>query len=717
MPLLHSKEERAMSNKCLFNLAVVAAIAVAFGVRVVAAGDARQSTKTSQTRDEIRLIDSTDSPAAEPATTRESAPAPAADKPATRVPTRAKRRPDKGLRPAEGDAAPLQPTPSTHKSESDSALPEPPSQPHPDAESAKPAEEPLRPIADPQEGLPVPVEVASLKGVAPGQATKEDVETAWGRPKATSNVDGAMVQLYSINPFKRIEVTFAGNKVASIVIRLDRALPADALAKQLDLAVVRPVLVSNDVGEVLGQSYPERGVVFSFEPGGESGKISMTVRQVLLEPITAEPFLLRAETTLDVRHDLARHDLEQALKLEPDNARAHWLLGRVLGVLGQHDQAELAAAEAVRLEPDNPQYHVTHAQTLAQVGRLPQALEEAQKGIAAGDKRPHVKARATCLVADLTASGPKPDFTKALNLHTRAVQLADPLSKDVHPAIRVAAKEVLVDSYLGAAHDIAWGDWKEKPRALAKWIEHATNVADDLVQNDGGNREVLFRVYSRSLSAYVGVRGEIDPSAAVKGATETGDALIAAARDPVQKARLQWEVGTALYDAVQICQMRAEHDHALQHGETAVGYLSKANEAHPTPASTFLLGRLYFRLGAIHAMRDHDHKKAVTWFEKSIPLLDNTSPQEVLADLGRHGEGYIIMGVSYWETGERSRAVQLTEKGIRWMERAAKQGTLDRSALAVPYGNLAAMHRSLGAKEEATRYQEMASRVKGETLK
>ena len=36
------------------------------------------------------------------------------------------------------------------------------------------------------------------------------------------------------------------------------------------------------------------------------------------------------------------------------------------------------------------------------------------------------------------------------------------------------------------------------------------------------------------------------------------------------------------------------------------------------------------------------------------------------------------MGVSYWETGQRQKAVELTQKGIKWMEQAVKQGTLDR---------------------------------------
>jgi hypothetical protein len=46
------------------------------------------------------------------------------------------------------------------------------------------------------------------------------------------------------------------------------------------------------------------------------------------------------------------------------------------------------------------------------------------------------------------------------------------------------------------------------------------------------------------------------------------------------------------------------------------------------------------------------------------------------------------------------------------MEQSVKQGLLNESALAIPYGNLSAMHRQMGAKDDANRYQGMASRIK-----
>ena len=105
-------------------------------------------------------------------------------------------------------------------------------------------------------------------------------------------------------------------------------------------------------------------------------------------------------------------------------------------------------------------------------------------------------------------------------------------------------------------------------------------------------------------------------------------------------------------------------------------------------------------------------RRPSTWFDKAVPLLNNPIPPEAFADLGRHGETFVSMGVSYWETGNRDKAIELTQHGIELMEEAVRQGTMDRSSLAIPYSNLAAMHRQVGANEDAAKYAEMASRIK-----
>ena len=669
------------------------------------------------------LVSATDPDSSTPSETTEltglaniDAKNPTSTPPKTDVPTRAKHKPDTAQTPPDRHASRIATTLTDEKAST-------PAKTSPI--KIVPKDEPLEPIPDAMESGPVSIEAASFKGVIPGVSTQEDVVMAWGQPKEMVKQNDRVLQLYSVDPFDHVEVCYSGDKVASLLVRFERAFPAAAVAKQLDLISVRPVLVSNELGESLGLAYPERGVLFVFVPNKDSDsqnqdqdqKPSMQVAQLILEPITAEPFVLRAETVIDTRCDLCRRDLEQALAVEPDNARAQWLHARVLLMMGQYEKAAVAAGRAVQLESNNPNFRVTHAQALAQAGRLTEAIVAAKKAAETGAKRPHVKAKALCLLGDLTASGPKPDFKKAIALHTQALQIADPLASDPHPAIRVAAKEVLIDAHLGAAHDIAWGDWKEKSKAVSRWLERALAVADDLVQNDGGSKEQLFRVYIRAMSAYVGIGGKIDAEPTVNAVVDTGNEVIAAVRDPLRKAQLQWDLGLALYDAVQISQMQSEHKKALKFGEQAAEYLAKANETKPSSESALLLGRLYFRLGTIHALGEKDHKAAVAWYNKAIPLLNRPSIEDLADDIGRHGESFVSMGVSYWEIGQQKKAVALSEKGIEWMEQAVKQNTLNRSSLTIPYNNLSAMHRKLGSTDKADRFHKMAGRIKEAKLK
>jgi hypothetical protein len=44
------------------------------------------------------------------------------------------------------------------------------------------------------------------------------------------------------------------------------------------------------------------------------------------------------------------------------------------------------------------------------------------------------------------------------------------------------------------------------------------------------------------------------------------------------------------------------------------------------------------------------------------------------------------------------------------MEKAAAEGLLDKSALAVPYSNLASMHKEMGNKSEARQFSELAAK-------
>jgi tetratricopeptide (TPR) repeat protein len=579
-------------------------------------------------------------------------------------------------------------------------------------------EEPLVPIPDPQSSGVVAVETAGFNGIIPGVSTLAEVAEAWGAPREIANRNAQLVHLYTIEPFEQVEVSFVKEQVAAIVIRLERAFPADLVAEKLELSEIRPVLISDELGHVLGQAFPERGVMFAFKPSETPGKASMRVTQIVLEPVAADAFVLRAETYMNSEPGQSIRDLEEAIQLDASNARAHWLKARLLAAQGDTKRGLEASSEAIRLEPSDPQYRLTRAQILGQVARFDEAVEEAQQAAADSTKRPHLKAQALCLLGDLRSSQPQPDYRKALEHHMEAIQTADPLAVSRHPDIRIGAKEVLIDAHLGAGHDIAWGPWDQKEKAVPRWLEQAADVASDLIEQDNGSPDHQFRVASRALAALVGLRGKLDPSPWTEELLRAGQEVIAATRDSAHKKQLRWDLGMALYDVVQIYQMRGDHEAALTYGKRAIGYLEPgAVPPHAKLSDVYLLGRLYFRLGAIHAVGQEDHAAAIDWFEKAIPVFDRSVDQLAQSELGRLGETFVSIGVSFWENGDKDRAVELTQRGVELMEKAVGEGTLQESALEIPYGNLATMARSLGKADQADKYLQEAKKHRPSALR
>ena len=580
------------------------------------------------------------------------------------------------------------------------------------------AEPPLEPVPDPRSSGIVPAETASFNGITPGVSTLDELQEAWGPPKEIANRNAQLMHLYSVEPFERVEVSFVKDRVSAIVIRLDRAFPADLVAEKLELSDVQPVLVSDELGHVLGESFPERGVLFAFEPSETPGTASMKVLQIILEPVGAEAFVLRAETHMDRQPDRSLRDLEQAIELDPENARAHWLRARLLAVGGDSQAALDACAEAIRRSPEDAQYRLTRAQILGRLERFEEAIAEAEQALANSTSRPHVKAQVVCLLGDLFSSQPEPDYRRAIQYHMEAVKTADPLAASRHPAVRIAAKEVLIDAHLGAGHDIAWGSWEGKEKAVPRWLDQAASVAEDLADSEGVSVEPQFRVAARALAALVGLRGKLEPDRWAEETLRVGQQLVAATPDSPQKDRLRWDLGMALYDAVQICQMRGDHEKALTYGKRAIAYLEPgATSEQAGLADPYLLGRLYFRMGAIHAVGKQDHAAAIYWFEKAVPVFQESVDHLAQTEFGRLGETYVSMGVSFWENQQLDRAVRLTQRGVELMEQAVRGGAMQRSALEVPYTNLATMARHLGKSDEADQYLLEAKRLKQATLR
>ena len=73
----------------------------------------------------------------------------------------------------------------------------------------------------------------------------------------------------------------------------------------------------------------------------------------------------------------------------------------------------------------------------------------------------------------------------------------------------------------------------------------------------------------------VGLQGKLDPGAWARERDPNGRVADRRGARSGRKSELQWQVAKALYDAVQVYQMRGNPDEALRQGQPAIDYLEK----------------------------------------------------------------------------------------------------------------------------------------------
>ncbi|MBI2824564.1 MAG: hypothetical protein HYX69_07760 [Planctomycetia bacterium] len=554
-----------------------------------------------------------------------------------------------------------------------------------------------------------PPQPAEFHGVRPGRTKIAEVQKTWGTPLDVLKQKDVVRQTYRVEDFGRVEVRSYRDTVQSVIVHCHEKPALSDLAEKLGLAEIESVDVTDEFGEALGAAFPEAGVMVAFEPGSRDRKAA----QAIFEPIDAQAFLLRAEQRLANDYTGCHRDLDIALSIDPQLGRAYWLRSRVLTAIGQVDAATKAAEEALRLEPKNAEYRLTRASLLAERGQFAAAIGETKEAIALAALQPELKALGLAQLGDHLAAAPDRDYKQALQLHTQAIKLAEPLLQDRRVAVRHMAQQAAVAAHLAAAHDIAWGHWKMKSKIVPQWLARAEELADQVAATDT-TANYGMRLCREAIGACVGMEGDLDPTPWVEKALAVGEPILAAAKDDLRRQQLQWELGALLYDALQVYHVADDAEKALKYGTLAVEHMEAgAKDRQLEPVEAYMLGRLYFRVGSVYALHEKQPTTAVVWFERAIPLLERPVPVAALSDGGRQGESFVSMAVTYWTVGSHEESMRLTRQGVKLMERAVKDGILEEAALKVPYTNLMTMHRFLGDDEQAEAFANLAARAGG----
>jgi tetratricopeptide (TPR) repeat protein len=556
-----------------------------------------------------------------------------------------------------------------------------------------------------------PIQTAAFQNVSPGTTTLEQITSLWGEPLQETNGSEETVRLYSTDSLRHVEVTFKENIVKSIVVQLATPFPEEQVRSVLasELLKSRPVLIPDEKGEIIGEVFPEKGVIFLFASQGK--RKALFVRQIGIEPVSAEPFVLRAEALLPEQPAEARRDILDALKLNPDDAKAYSLLAQIETMQGHLESAMLHCEKAIQLDEQKPAYHIALAQAMIRMNRIEEAKLYLEESLRICEGYPHEKSRVLCILGDLYRTSAKPDYELAYECHSDAIRIAMALLEHTNPTIRLTAKDVLFDAHLATARDIAWGKWDKKNEAIAKWLNRAKVLMQDpeLQVAKRFSNEYPFKAASCALAVLVCIPEQHNIDLYIEDVIDAGNALINGTNDQILIHKWQWETSLSLYDAMQIFQLRKQYQSALKYGELAAKYMEMGIVDRTCETDQYLLGRLYFRLGAVHAIGNQNHRAAIEWFDSAKEIFERLLPKIDPEALGKLGETMVSMGVSYWATDQRDEAVRLTERGLRQIERAVRADIMSPAALTIPYSNLSKMYQELGDSEHAAKYNKLAA--------
>jgi tetratricopeptide (TPR) repeat protein len=563
-------------------------------------------------------------------------------------------------------------------------------------------------------------EVLSFHGITPGISTRSDVLQAWGDP--LEKQQGAAKLLYHFDKLKSVQVEFDGDVVDTIVVELPRSLPAHKLVAHLGLDDLRPTLEADSSGAPVARVYPERGIVFwfakdrvvsvvsdNFDPAAEEGYY---IDKIDLQPIKASAFLLRAENETNNDLTLSLADLEEALKLDDNCADAKCLLSELSLKLGKAVTAERLAAEALEIDPRNNHYRLQHAKCLQHLARYDLAAEEAKKVLESSTLEKIERAQALHQMGVLASLGSAEVAERTVPLISKAIELADQLANDKNAEVRLDANQLLVTAHLDMAVFISRGKWGKKSQAVPQWIERASALSEGMIHADRRQLALRLQVAISALAAAANLDPPIHPELWVEEAEQTAAQLRDQTNDPLLRGCHDWSLGLAYFQAAQLEHRRSQPESALRLSAMAEAKLTDlARQRDEMPDTAFLMGRLYFQTGAIHAIHFEDHAEACSWYDKAVNLLVNPVPVTTMSGPQQHGDALVSMGVSYWHEGHRQRAVDLTQSGVTLIEQAVEKGLLDADSLLVPYGNLAAMYEAQGDSEPAARYNRLAREI------
>jgi tetratricopeptide (TPR) repeat protein len=146
--------------------------------------------------------------------------------------------------------------------------------------------------------------------------------------------------------------------------------------KAQDLAVLRESMLSRDLALDPTNWAAHYNLGLSLQNRGELEDAATHLRRSIELKPTAEAYAsLGNVLQLSGRHELALASYQEAIRLDPQHAKALYNLAMAYQALGRPAEAIDAYRRSLRIDPGDPEVHVNLGNALAAQGKLDQALQ------------------------------------------------------------------------------------------------------------------------------------------------------------------------------------------------------------------------------------------------------------------------------------------------------------------------------------------------------
>jgi tetratricopeptide (TPR) repeat protein len=554
----------------------------------------------------------------------------------------------------------------------------------------------------------ITLQATSFSSLIPGVSNTEQVQQEFGEPTSSLAQSGTLVQTYMLEPYDRVGVVLREDLLESIHLQLDGPVYLEKFCRQLELPPGEGVDLPESDTQFLERLYPERGVSLLYRVVDDS----LLVDQVNIHRIRQRDFTRAAVQLEQEQYSRALRLVHISQQLDPGTAEAFAIEARIAARTGQTAVALNALTRVRRLDPGDNESRLLQAWLWARTNRRQMAITQAREIRNSSQVAPLVRARATLVLADLMGQAGNVDAS--LQYYNEAINRATVTAKETGGRERDAGILVLIEAHRAVAREIAHGDWKkeEKADAIGRWLDVADQLAAQLQSRQAAPPLLELEGLAARLDIRLDLEESFDETVLIRQLVEHAELFIEQSGDALTSQEVHWRIGRALFTAAQLARRRGAHDEAIAHGSAAYRHLQAADSPRQEGLEgKKLVGGVTFLVGSEQAISRQDHQQAVRWYQRALTHVAQPGMEHAWTTQGWHGERLVSMGLSFWKTGDRERGMELTEQGIKWVEKGVEEDGFPPRYLAVPYGNIAVMYRALGRDEQARGMAQRAARL------